>query len=279
VDRRIRHDLDRQVTGVASQTAWLPALPAVAAGALFAGTLLFGGDATAGAQPVDGRRLYQMQCASCHAADGNGVEDRGPSLEREGRASVDFVLRTGRMPLPDSDRQPRRRPVQLAEQEIAALVDYAGEFGDGPDIPDVDPRRGSLPEGGALYQLNCAACHVASGAGASIGAGGVAPSLMESTPVQVGEAVLVGPGAMPVFGAFDGDDIDDVAAYVEQLQDEDATGVGSLGGVGPVAEGLAAWVLGLLALVAFARWIGSPASHDDDAILDASVVDRAEGGT
>ena len=40
--------------------------------------------------------------------------------------------------------QPNRGPVRYTEEEIVALVDYAGAFGDGPDIPDVDPAAGDL---------------------------------------------------------------------------------------------------------------------------------------
>jgi ubiquinol-cytochrome c reductase cytochrome c subunit len=51
------------------------------------------------------------------------------------------------------------------------------------------------------------------------------------------------------------------------LQDDNTTGATSLGGVGPVAEGLAAWAIGLGAIVALTRWIGSPSDarpeHDD----------------
>ena len=63
---------------------------------------------------------------------------------------------------------------------------------------------------------------------------------------------------MPVFGAMTEHDLDDLAAYVTDLQEENTTGVTSLGGVGPVAEGLAAWAIGLGAIVALTRWIGSP---------------------
>jgi ubiquinol-cytochrome c reductase cytochrome c subunit len=70
--------------------------------------------------------------------------------------------------------------------------------------------------------------------------------------------VLVGPGAMPVFGAFGPDELNDVAAYVQHLQREGTTDADSLGGVGPVAEGLAAWLIGLIPLVALTRWIGRP---------------------
>jgi ubiquinol-cytochrome c reductase cytochrome c subunit len=119
-----------------------------------------------------------------------------------------------------------------------------------------------VSRGAELYRLNCAACHVASGAGAVIGSGRTAPALTEATPTQVGEAILVGPGAMPVFGALSDRAIDDIAAYVLTLQEEGTTGAGALGGVGPVAEGLAAWLLGVLPLVALCRWIGSP--HEDE---------------
>jgi ubiquinol-cytochrome c reductase cytochrome c subunit len=244
---------------------WMAAMPLAIAGGFLAWMLVGNPAGTAGAQQaVDGPGLYLVHCASCHGADGAGVADRGPSLLHEGRAATDFVLRTGRMPLADSDRQPSRGPVRLTEPEIRALVDYVGAIGDGPDIPAIDPDSGSLPDGARQFRLNCAACHVASGAGAAIGTGGIAPSLMESTPTQVGEAVLVGPGAMPTFGAMTDQDLDDLAAYVEQLQEEDTTGPTSLGGVGPVAEGLVAWTLGLGAIVALTRWIGSPADAEPD---------------
>ena len=244
----------------------LMAVAPIAIAASFLAWMLLTDPAGAGGAPqqnLDGRSLFGVLCASCHAADGAGVTDRGPSLRHEGRASADFALRTGRMPLADSDMQPDRQPVRLTEAEIQALVDYVGELGDGPDVPAIDPDSGSLADGARAFRLNCAACHVASGSGAAIGTGGVAPSLMESTPTQVGEAVLIGPGAMPVFGVMTDQDLDDLAAYVEHLQEENATGAVSLGGVGPVAEGLAAWALGLGAIVALTRWIGTPAEAQD----------------
>jgi ubiquinol-cytochrome c reductase cytochrome c subunit len=237
----------------------LAAAPIVITGAFLAWMLVAAPARAATTEPAaDGPNLYLVHCATCHAADGAGVTDRGPSLLHEGRASADFALRTGRMPLADSQAQPSRGPVRLSDAEIQALVDYVGEIGDGPDIPAIDADSGSLADGARLFRLNCAACHVASGAGAAIGTGGIAPSLMESTPTQVGEAVLIGPGAMPVFGAMTEPDLDSLAAYVTQLQEEDTTGATSLGGVGPVAEGLAAWTIGLGAIVALTRWIGSP---------------------
>jgi ubiquinol-cytochrome c reductase cytochrome c subunit len=238
----------------------LLALPAAAAA--LAGIVSFtaphGADAPRGADTALGEELYLTQCASCHGVGGEGVEDRGPPLTDEGPAAVDFVLRTGRMPMAAPNMEATRGPVRYSDTEIRALVAYAGAFGDGPAIPDVDPAAGDLSRGGELFRLNCAACHVASGAGAAIGGGRDAPSLMESTPTEVGQAIIVGPGAMPVFGSFTASDIDSVAAYVEELQAQDAAGVEDFGGAGPVAEGLAAWLLALLPLVALTRWIGTP---------------------
>ncbi|MGI9053107.1 MAG: cytochrome bc1 complex diheme cytochrome c subunit [Ilumatobacteraceae bacterium] len=212
-----------------------------------------------------GRTLYRTHCTSCHGVDGQGVQDRGPTLATEGEAAVDFVLRTGRMPMADPDMQANRGPVQFSEEEIVALVGYAGAFGDGPGIPTVDAANGDVARGGETYRLNCAACHVASLAGAPIGGGRAAPSLMESTATEIGEATLIGPGAMPVFGGLTDQDRDDVAAYIGQLQERNRGDVlRDFGGVGPVGEGLAAWLLALVPLVALTRWIGSPHQGRDE---------------
>ena len=205
-----------------------------------------------------GADLFALQCAGCHGSDANGVTDRGPAIRDEGRAAVDFVLRTGRMPLADPYIQAQRGPVRYTEAQIVSLVDYVGQLGAGPDIPVVEIASADVPSGGALYRLNCAACHVASGAGAAIGGGRNAPSLMAASPTEIGEAIVVGPGAMPAFDSFSRQDVDDVAAYIGDLQRSDADGVKSFGGAGPVAEGLAAWLLMLLPLVALTRWIGTP---------------------
>ena len=186
------------------------------------------------------------------------MDDRGPSLFTEGEASADFVLRTGRMPMANPHAQARRGPVRFSEEQILALVAFVGSIGTGPDTPVIDTGVGDVGNGGVLFRLNCAACHVASAAGAPIAAGRDAPSLALATPTEVGQAIVVGPGAMPVFGTLTPDEINDVATYVEVLTDEDTTSPSKFGGAGPVAEGLAAWLLGLIPLVALTRWIGRP---------------------
>src|SRR5690606_20946692 len=46
-----------------------------------------------------GKRLYETSCISCHGTNGQGVEDRGPSLIGVGAAAVEFQVGTGRMPM------------------------------------------------------------------------------------------------------------------------------------------------------------------------------------
>ena len=108
---------------------------------------------------------------------------------------------------------------------------------------------------------------------------------MDATPTQVGQAILVGPGAMPVFSSLDAQDIDDVAKYVDDLQRRHAAGVDAFGGAGPVAEGLAAWLLALLPIIALTRWIGRPhegrdqrAADDDRSDLGAPPSAPVHGG-
>ncbi|MET0143934.1 MAG: c-type cytochrome [Ilumatobacteraceae bacterium] len=257
----------------------LIALPAAAAAVvgLVSLSTTAGGETPAQTAADLGAELFATQCASCHGVDGQGVDDRGPTLQDEGPAAVDFVLRTGRMPMAQPQMQAKRGPVRYSDTEIQALVAYAGAFGDGPETPDVDPARGDLALGGELYRVNCAACHVASGSGAAIGGGREAPSLMESTPTEIGQAIVVGPGAMPVFGSFTGSDIDSVARYVEQLRAQHTTAADEFGGAGPVAEGLAAWLLALLPLVALTRWIGTPHEGRDRPVEDEPDEPAASG--
>jgi ubiquinol-cytochrome c reductase cytochrome c subunit len=223
-----------------------------------------GRPATAG-QPAGaatrGRELYLQNCSSCHGQRGEGSQ-RGPSLIGVGAASADFYLSTGRMPIADPEQRPRRGKPAFGQADLDALVGYVGSLG-GPAVPRADPAAGRLPEGERLYQDDCAACHSATGTGGALTSGEVAPSLRPSTPVQVAEAMRVGPGAMPRFDpdAVDQRQVDSIAAYVHQLQRGGDPGGAGLGRVGPVTEGLVAWVIGLGLLVLVVRWLGERGSR------------------
>ncbi|UDY34159.1 cytochrome bc1 complex diheme cytochrome c subunit [Dermatobacter hominis] len=208
--------------------------------------------------PAAGRERYLEGCASCHGSDGRGVEDRGPSLEDAGAASASFYLTTGRMPLDQPGKQPIRKPPAYPQDVIDDLVAYVATLGDGPPIPSVRPEDGSLSEGQQLYTANCAACHSSAGAGGAVGRNAFAPGITRATPQETAEAIRIGPGAMPAFGpaTIDDDQLDDIVRYTEYLDHPEDRGGAPLGRIGPVPEGLVAWVVGLGSLVLVMHWIG-----------------------
>ena len=208
-------------------------------------------------QAARGRELYQQSCASCHGQRGEGTQ-RGPSLVGVGAASAHYYLSTGRMPITEEERSPGRGEPTFGPSDIDALVGYVASLGGGPPIPSVDPAAGRLADGQRLYQENCAACHSATGVGGALTSGQVAPSLQPSTPVQVAEAIRIGPGVMPKFDpeALDDRQVDSIAGYVGYLQHGDDPGGHGLGRIGPITEGLVAWVIGLGLLVLVIRRLG-----------------------
>jgi ubiquinol-cytochrome c reductase cytochrome c subunit len=221
------------------------------------------GRAIAAAVPGDqvlgppGQALYDSSCAACHGPQGGGTAD-GPALVDSGAAAVDFMLRTGRMPQPAPDQPVRRGRPAFAEADIEALVAYVASFGQGPAIPGVQVNDSSdLAAGRAAYVATCAACHGAAGSGDAVGGGAVAPPLLDTAPTQVGEAIRVGPGAMPAFDArqVSDKDLSSIAAYLAYLRTKAAPGGETVGGVGPVAEGYVAWLIYLAGLLVVTRWI------------------------
>src|SRR5690606_13953377 len=52
-----------------------------------------------------GEQLYNNACITCHGANLQGVEDRGPSLVGVGEAAVHFQVATGRMPMMRQEAQ------------------------------------------------------------------------------------------------------------------------------------------------------------------------------
>jgi ubiquinol-cytochrome c reductase cytochrome c subunit len=204
-----------------------------------------------------GRELYVEGCASCHGTDARGVPGRGPDLHGAGAAAADFYLRTGRMPLPSPGAQPERADPLYSDAELDALVRYVGSLG-GPPVPAA-PRasRGSLAEGFALFRDHCAGCHQIVGEGGAVVVA-VAPPLRDATPTQVAEAVRTGPYVMPVFPRSQISDrqLDSLVAYLAQAKHPVDRGGWGLRHLGPIPEGLVAWLLAGSVLVLVARAIG-----------------------
>jgi ubiquinol-cytochrome c reductase cytochrome c subunit len=97
-----------------------------------------------------------------------------------------------------------------------------------------------------------------------MGAGGIAPGLVapplnDATPRQIGEAIRVGPYLMPRFSSRRLTDrqVASVARYITEVaQHPPDRGGWGIGHIGPVPEGLVAFLLAGSALLLVARLIG-----------------------
>ena len=224
--------------------------------------------------------LYARECAWCHGADGSGTE-RGPDLDGEldGGAYTHFMLTSGRMPIGSPNVDAVRRPSPLTDEQIDRLIDHVETLGGtGPPVPRPDPAAGDAARGLELYLTNCSACHSSTGIGGALTSGRAAPDLTnpDITPVQIAEAMLVGPGcpnddpecgvgsgAMPRFD-FTAREVDDLTALVAYLQTGDGdVGGWAIGRTGPVSEGAVAWLIGLGAMLMVGRWIGTRVGEED----------------
>jgi ubiquinol-cytochrome c reductase cytochrome c subunit len=228
-----------------------------------------GGSAAADAPPVSltqaqtdlvtqGQLLYEERCASCHGAGGIGTA-QGPGIIGLGPAAYDFMMSTGRMPLAQPGAQAVRKEPTLTQAQIKAVTAYlvARAPGSGTPIPNVHAGAGSLSEGERIFQLNCAPCHSATGNGGAVGPE-AAPNLKHATPIQIGEAVRIGPGAMPVFdsGVVSDQQLNSLVRYVLYLRQPENRGGLALNLGGPVVEGFVGLVIGLGSVVLVMRFIG-----------------------
>jgi ubiquinol-cytochrome c reductase cytochrome c subunit len=212
---------------------------------------------------AEGKVLFEEGCSSCHGFDGGGVKGQGPSLAEAGEAAADFYLRTGRMPLDQVGEEPLRGEPHYSEAQIRALDAYVGALGNGPAIPIVHPAQGSLSQGMRLFGESCSGCHGIGGKG-GVAIGAYAPPLGEATPTEVGEAIRVGPYVMPRFSEsqFGERKVDSIARYVQLTQEPDDAGGFGIGHIGPVPEGLVAWLAAVAALLLIARLIGERGGDD-----------------
>jgi len=213
---------------------------------------------------AQGETLYEEHCASCHGLEGRGVPQAGPSLLASGEAALDFYLSTGRMPMTaEPGEQPDRKEPLLDRAEMDAVIDYVTSLPgatDEPRIPGVDADAGSVQRGMETFTTYCAGCHqVVAQGGVVVQA--TAPPLDRATPEQVAEAVRVGPYVMPRFDEETIDDqaLDDLAAYVRYAREPEDPGGWPIGHIGPIPEGMVAWLIGAAALVGVARLLGERA--------------------
>jgi ubiquinol-cytochrome c reductase cytochrome c subunit len=218
--------------------------------------------ATLSRSAEDGKALFDQNCISCHGRNAQGVDGKGPSLVGVGSAAVEFQVTTGRMPAARQEAQVPRKRSLWEEPELTqnaeALGQYIQELGGGPQLPaTIDPAKGDVSRGGALFRVNCASCHAFSGGGGALSSGKFAPALEEATDRQIYAAMLTGPQNMPVFGdnQLSPQEKLDILAYIQGVKSDQDPGGWGLGRFGPVTEGLAIFLVGIVGLVFATLWI------------------------
>jgi ubiquinol-cytochrome c reductase cytochrome c subunit len=229
--------------------------------------------AAAAAKEKQGLELYGRYCVMCHGPNGSGIRaapvgagpgrdqevqtGAGPSLRGVGAQAAHLYLTTGYMPLRRVGTQPRRSRLLLSPAQIDALIAYVASLGGGPPIPTPLPERGNLSHGQHLFTVHCAGCHQAVARGGYV-TGAIPPPLGDATPVQIAEAVRVGPYVMPKFSAHEISDreLDSLIRYVQWTKHPDDRGGWAIGRIGPIPEGLVTWFLAASVLVGVCLVIG-----------------------
>jgi ubiquinol-cytochrome c reductase cytochrome c subunit len=242
-----------------------------------------------------GRELFLVGCSFCHGRNGEGVltvdgTQYGPALTDVGAASVDFQVGTGRMPMAQPGQQAVRKPVVYTDEEIRQLSAFVATLGAGPAIPDEsaytlpsdvsdEARQEAITRGGQIFLTNCTACHNFDGSGGAMPRGGFAPTLRGVEPRHIYEALLTGPQSMPSFsdGNLTPDEKRDVIAYLEETESKPGYSGFSLGSLGPVSEGMFAWLF-IGVLVAFAVWIAAHTTRSSRGKPDTSTAVNLPSG-
>jgi len=212
------------------------------------------------AQKEEGKRLFAANCATCHGKNSEGTK-AGPSLIGVGAASVDFQVGTGRMPGQASGPQLLKKEVQFTEAQTEALAAYVASLAPGPSVPDEKwlTSPGDTTRGGELFRINCAMCHNAVGAGGALTEGKFAVALKGVESKHIYEAMLIGPQNMPVFNDnnLTPEDKQDIITYLKYIEENPSVGGEELASLGPVAEGLFAWIFMLGGIIVITIWLGA----------------------
>lgn len=216
-------------------------------------------DPTLSAAAQEGKQLFLTACITCHGPYAQGVPDKGPSLIGVGSAAVEFQVGTGRMPLSSQGAQADRKTPRFNLDQTRQIGAYIQALGGGPELPPGGDlaEGGDIARGGDLFRVNCSSCHSFGAGGGALSSGKFAPTLDESTTRDMYAAMLSGPQNMPVFGdnQLSPEEKRDIIAYVQNLQQDPDPGGWGIGRIGPVTEGMAAFLIGMVILVFTTLWI------------------------
>ena len=175
-----------------------------------------------------------------------------------------------------NDAQAERKRPRYTEEQALALAAYVAANGGGPELvynedgslameelrgKDYDGKiqEGDVARGGELFRLNCASCHSFTGRGGALSSGKYAPALDPANEQEIYQAMLTGPQNMPKFSdrQLSADEKKDIIAFIKSTKETPSPGGYALGGLGPVSEGMAMWIIGVTLVAAAAMWIGS----------------------
>ena len=206
----------------------------------------------------EGQKLFGANCATCHGMNADGTTE-GPSLIGVGAASVHFQVDTGRMPLAFQGPQGMVKPQQFTEEQTLQMAAYVASLAPGPALPDEKYLQGDgdISAGGELFRINCAMCHNVSAAGGALTEGKWAPALGGVPAIHIYDAMVTGPQNMPVFSDanLSPQDKADIISYLKYIDEAPSVGGFALGSIGPVAEGLFIWIIGLGIIVGLTVWV------------------------
>ena len=165
------------------------------------------------------------------------------------------------MPLANTDEQPPARTPPTTTRRSTRWSPTSARSATGPRIPEVDLGAGDLAEGGELYRANCRRATAPAGIGGALSYGRAAPrAARRRRHCRSAAAVRVGPGQMPVFGP---ETVSDERARTTSSATSSTSTIPRtpaalpLGRAGPIPEGFVAWLVGMVALLALAAWIGT----------------------
>jgi ubiquinol-cytochrome c reductase cytochrome c subunit len=205
-----------------------------------------------------GKALFDTSCITCHGMNAQGVPGRGPGLVGVGSAAVEFQVSTGRMPATGQTSQDEEKQPVFDTVQAQQLGAYIESLGGGPVVPDtIDLTGANASNGGELFRVNCSSCHAFGGGGGALSSGKFAPNLYHATDRIIYAAMLSGPQNMPVFGdnQLNPSEKADIIAYIHTLQTEGNPGGNGIGRIGPVAEGLVIFLVGMVVLIFATLWI------------------------
>ena len=198
----------------------------------------------------DGKALFTRHCSVCHGENGEGVSAEvtiaGPALKAVHDPGIAMTaMEVGPSHMPSF-------AWVLSVAQMRAIADYVTH-----SIADIPLTGGNIAEGGTLFRDYCASCHTAAVRGGALAYTGInAPGLADKSAAIIAGTIRSGPGPMPRFpsSVLTDQQLASIVDYVKFVQHPPSPGGNPLHWFGPVAEGVAAWVV-IFGLVIFTVWI------------------------